>query len=98
MGCFLSGHQHTTSFALTCENDLTTGLDALVAAASASDPELDAITAVTSIDGLTSETDRERPTRHHQEWCTLQCTRTSGKIIDDWTIDDCLIDCLIGIN
>ena len=53
MGCFLTGHQHTTSFALTCENDLTTGLDALVAAASASDPELDAIQPIiVSIDAI----------------------------------------------
>jgi len=53
MGCFLTGHQHTTSFALTCENDLTTGLADLVAAASASDPELDAIQPIlVSIDAI----------------------------------------------
>ena len=54
MGCFLSGHQHTTSFALTCENDLTTGLAALVDAASApSDPYYDVVwPVIVSIDAI----------------------------------------------
>ena len=54
MGCFLSGHQHTSSFALTCENDLTTGLAALVAAASApSDPYYDVVwPVIVSIDAI----------------------------------------------
>ena len=53
-GCFLSGHQHTTSFALTCENDLTTGLAALVDAASApSDPYYDVVwPVIVSIDAI----------------------------------------------
>ena len=53
-GCFLSGHQHTTSFALTCENDLTTGLNNLVAAASApSDPYYDVVwPVILSIDAI----------------------------------------------
>ena len=52
-GCFLSGHQHTTSFALTCENDLTTGLTALVDAASASDPYYDVVwPVIVSIDAI----------------------------------------------
>ena len=55
-GCFLSGHQHTTSFALTCENDLTTGLAALVDAASApSDPYYDVVwPVIVSIDAIGS--------------------------------------------
>ena len=54
MGCFLSGHQHTSSFALTCENDLTTGLAALVDAASApSDPYYDVVwPVIVSIDAI----------------------------------------------
>ena len=54
MGCFLSGHQHTSSFALTCENDLTTGLTALVDAASApSDPYYDVVwPVIVSIDAI----------------------------------------------
>ena len=54
MGCFLSGHQHTTSFNLTCENDLTTGLAALVDAASApSDPYYDVVwPVIVSIDAI----------------------------------------------
>ncbi|MBR1381583.1 MAG: hypothetical protein IJ554_03830, partial [Paludibacteraceae bacterium] len=53
-GCFLSGHQHTTSFALTCENDLTTGLATLVDAASApSDPYYDVVwPVIVSIDAI----------------------------------------------
>ena len=52
-GCFLSGHQHTTSFALTCENDLTTGLDNLIAAASATDPYYDVVwPVILSIDAI----------------------------------------------
>ncbi len=52
-GCFLSGHQHTTSFALTCENDLTTGFAALVDAASASDPYYDVVwPVIVSIDAI----------------------------------------------
>ncbi len=54
MGCFLSGHQHTSSFALTCENDLTTGLNNLVTAASApSDPYYDVVwPVIVSIDAI----------------------------------------------
>jgi|GEM_PF-1232834 len=54
MGCFLSGHQHSTSFNLTCENDLTTGLAALVDAASApSDPYYDVVwPVIVSIDAI----------------------------------------------
>lgn len=53
-GCFLSGHQHTSSFNLTCENDLTTGLAALVDAASApSDPYYDVVwPVIVSIDAI----------------------------------------------
>ena len=56
MGCFLSGHQHSTSFNLTCENDLTTGLAALVDAASApSDPYYDVVwPVIVSIDAIGS--------------------------------------------
>lgn len=52
-GCFLTGHQHTSSFQISCENDLTTGMADLVAAASASDPDLDAIQPIiVSIDAI----------------------------------------------
>jgi hypothetical protein len=52
-GCFLTGHQHTSSFQISCENDLTTGMADLVAAASASDPDLDAVLPViVSIDAI----------------------------------------------
>ena len=52
-GCFLTGHQHTSSFQISCENDLTTGMADLVAAASINDPELDAIQPIiVSIDAI----------------------------------------------
>lgn len=52
-GCFLTGHQHTSNFQISCENDLTTGMADLVAAASASDPDLDAIQPIiVSIDAI----------------------------------------------
>ena len=52
-GCFLTGHQHTGSFQISCENDLTTGMADLVAAASINDPDLDAVLPViVSIDAI----------------------------------------------
>ncbi len=53
-GCFLTGHQHTSSFQISCENDLTTGMADLVAAASApSDPYYDVVwPVIVSIDAI----------------------------------------------
>lgn len=53
-GCFLAGKQHNEQISLSCENDLTTGLNDLVAAASApSDPYYDVVwPVILSIDAI----------------------------------------------
>ena len=52
-GCFLAGKPHNESISLSCENDLTTGLNNLVTAASATDPDYDAyMPVILSIDAI----------------------------------------------
>ncbi len=52
-GCFLAGKPHDAQISLSCENDLTTGLNNLVTAASATDPDYDAyMPVILSIDAI----------------------------------------------
>ena len=52
-GCFLAGKPHKAEISLSCENDLTTGLNSLVTAASATDPDYDAyMPVILSIDAI----------------------------------------------
>lgn len=52
-GCFLAGKPHNAQISLSCENDLTTGLNNLVTAASATDPDYDAyMPVILSIDAI----------------------------------------------
>ena len=52
-GCFLAGKPHNAQISLSCENDLTTGLNSLVTAASATDPDYDAyMPVILSIDAI----------------------------------------------
>lgn len=52
-GCFLAGKPHKTEISLSCENDLTTGLNNLITAASATDPDYDAyMPVILSIDAI----------------------------------------------
>jgi hypothetical protein len=52
-GCFLAGKPHNAQISLSCENDLTTGLNKLVTAASATDPDYDAyMPVILSIDAI----------------------------------------------
>ena len=52
-GCFLAGKPHNKQISLSCENDLTTGLNNLITAASATDPDYDAyMPVILSIDAI----------------------------------------------
>ena len=52
-GCFLAGKPHNAQISLSCENDLTTGLNNLITAASATDPDYDAyMPVILSIDAI----------------------------------------------
>ncbi len=52
-GCFLAGKPHDAQISLSCENDLTTGMNNLVTAASATDPDYDAyMPVILSIDAI----------------------------------------------
>jgi hypothetical protein len=52
-GCFLAGKPHDAQISLSCDNDLTTGMNNLVTAASATDPDYDAyMPVILSIDAI----------------------------------------------